>query len=399
MKEREFDIQVRNLLQNAQEPVSPQVWEGIQAGLDKKRRVVPVRVWRAAASVAAAAAVAAVVLLRPSGPVIQDHSNPIITIAEAPAAPVEETAAAERQEPASVEEQIAASRSVRLARTVSLPVQETAPEEQIPAAAEEEVLPVQEEKPVQKTPEEAVISARPAPVQEDVQARFNLLARAESKSSAGRGFSITASGNLQDVFRSSVKGGVMRPYSAPPANSEEGIYNQSPELSFSLPFSAGIGLKYNFSPRWGVGIGIRYTNLSRTFIGDYVGAGFREIQTDIDNHQHWIGIPLHLYYDIVNRGRWRVHTFAGASTEFLLDNDFLVHGSSKDFHYHQKGSRPQWSGDFGLGVEFRITPSLGIYLDPSVRYFFRTELQPRSLRTIQPLRFDLEAGLRFSFGE
>ena len=398
MNEREFDIQVRNLLQNAQEPVSPRVWEGIEAGLDKKRRVVPAWIWRAAGSVAAAAAVAAIVLLRPSTPVIQDHSNPIITIAEAPAAPVEETAAAERQEPASVERQIASSRSVRLARAVPA-VQETAPEELLPTVAEEEVLPAQEEEPVQKTPEKAAVSARPAPVQEDVQARFNLLAQAESKPSAGRGFSITASGNLQDVFRSSVKGGVMRPYSAPPVNSEEGIYNQSPELSFSLPFSAGIGLKYNFSPRWGVGVGLRYTNLSRTFIGDYVGAGFREIQTDIDNHQHWIGVPVHLYYDIANRGRWRVHSFAGVSTEFLLDNDFLVHGSSKDFHYHQKGSRPQWSGDFGLGVEFRITPSLGIYLDPSVRYFFRTELQPRSLRTIQPLRFDLEAGLRFSFGE
>ena len=396
MNDKEFDIQVRNLLQNAQEPVSPRVWEGIEAGLDKKRRVVPAWIWRAAGSVAAAAAVAAIVLLRPSTPVIQDHSNPIITIAEAPAAPVEETAAAERQEPASVERQIASSRSVRLARAVPA-VQEPDSEVQETPAAQEEV-PVVPGKPAKKTPE-TPIPSKGAPVQEDVQARFNLLAQAESKPSAGRGFSITASGNLQDVFRSSVKGGVMRPYSAPPVNSEEGIYNQSPELSFSLPFSAGIGLKYNFSPRWAVGVGLRYTNLSRTFIGDYVGAGFREIQTDIDNHQHWLGIPLHLYYDIVNRGRWRVHTFAGASTEFLLDNDFLVHGSSKDFHYHQKGSRPQWSGDFGLGVEFRITPSLGIYLDPSVRYFFRTELQPRSLRTIQPLRFDLEAGLRFSFGE
>ena len=396
MNDKEFDIQVRNLLQNAQEPVSPRVWEGIEAGLDKKRRVVPAWIWRAAGSVAAAAAVAAIVLLRPSTPVIQDHSNPIITIAEAPAAPVEETAAAERQEPASVERQIASSRSVRLARAVPA-VQEPDLEVQETPAAQEEV-PVVPGKSAKKTPE-TPIPSKGAPVQEDVQARFNLLAQAESKPSAGRGFSITASGNLQDVFRSSVKGGVMRPYSAPPVNSEEGIHNQNPELSFSLPFSAGIGLKYNFSPRWAVGVGLRYTNLSRTFIGDYVGAGFREIQTDIDNHQHWLGIPLHLYYDIVNRGRWRVHTFAGASTEFLLDNDFLVHGSSKDFHYHQKGSRPQWSGDFGLGVEFRITPSLGIYLDPSVRYFFRTELQPRSLRTIQPLRFDLEAGLRFSFGE
>ena len=396
MNDKEFDIQVRNLLQNVQEPVSPRVWEGIEAGLDKKRRVVPAWIWRAAGSVAAAAAVAAIVLLRPSTPVIQDHSNPIITIAEAPAAPVEETAAAERQEPASVERQIASSRSVRLARAVPA-VQEPDPEVQETPAAQEEI-PVVPGKPAKKTPE-TPIPSKGAPVQEDVQARFNLLAQAETKPSAGQGFSITVSGNLQDVFRSSVKGGVMRPYSAPAANSEEGIYNQSPELSFSLPFSAGIGLKYNFSPRWAVGVGLRYTNLSRTFIGDYVGAGFREIQTDIDNHQHWLGIPLHLYYDIVNRGRWRVHTFAGASTEFLLDNDFLVHGSSKDFHYHQKGSRPQWSGDFGLGVEFRITPSLGIYLDPSVRYFFRTELQPRSLRTIQPLRFDLEAGLRFSFGE
>ena len=38
MKETEFDIQVRNLLQDAQESVSPSVWEGVQAGLARKRR-------------------------------------------------------------------------------------------------------------------------------------------------------------------------------------------------------------------------------------------------------------------------------------------------------------------------------------------------------------------------
>ena len=53
----------------------------------------------------------------------------------------------------------------------------------------------------------------------------------------------------------------------------------------------------------------------------------------------------------------------------------------------------------GLGVEFRISPRVGIYLDPNFRYYFNTQNQPRSLRTIQPLRFEMEAGVRFSFGQ
>ena len=32
MNKNEFDIQVRNILQDAQESVSPSVWEGVQAG-------------------------------------------------------------------------------------------------------------------------------------------------------------------------------------------------------------------------------------------------------------------------------------------------------------------------------------------------------------------------------
>jgi len=91
--------------------------------------------------------------------------------------------------------------------------------------------------------------------------------------------------------------------------------------------------------------------------------------------------------------------FTGGTMEFLVDNDYLVHGTQKDIHYHQRGTRPQFSAGLGVGVEFKITPWLGLYLDPSFRYYFRPDLQPRSLRTIQPLRFDLEAGLRFSLGK
>lgn len=392
MKENEFDIQVRNLLQNAEEDVSPKIWEGVAAGLDKKHRVVRMRFWGSLAGAAAAAAVVAGVVLFPRPVVIEDHSNPIITIAEAPVT-VEETTTVTELKPQTVAPVRSPRRTVRLAQDLSAAEVPAAPA--APAAVED----AEEEEPVVIPAREAVPAPADAAALLEDQAQFNRLAFAESRETSGRGLSVDFSGNLQDKRRVNVPGGVVRPYSAPPLYAQEGIYNESPEVSFSLPFSVGAGLKYNFSPRWGVGVGLRYTNLSRTFVGDYLGEGFLLQQTDIDNHQHWLGIPVHAYYNIVNRGRWRVHAFAGAGVELLLDNDFLIHGSHKDIHYHQKSTRPQWSGDLGLGVEFKITPLVGIYLDPSFRYYFRTDLQPRSLRTIQPLRFDIEAGVRFSFGE
>ena len=180
----------------------------------------------------------------------------------------------------------------------------------------------------------------------------------------------------------------------------QGVYDEQPELNFSLPFSLGIGVKYHFNSRLALGTGIRYTYMSRTFMGCYndVNQNIHIDQpTDIDNHQHWLGVPLNFYFNIIDNGRWRLHTFVGGAGEFLVDNDYLIH-YSPDIHYHTHGNRIQWSVAGGLGVEYRLTPKVGLFLDPSVRYYFGAENQPRSIRTIQPLRMEVEAGVRFSFG-
>ena len=393
MNEKEFDIQIRNLLQNAEESVSPEVWEGVRAQLEAKPRVVPL-FWRWSGAVAAVAAVvvAAVFLFRPGGQDI--HSNPTISIAEVPEAtvPVVEEPATEHLFP-EVKEQVA-PRSSQIAYVPSgTPI--AVPEQEVVLPEEQSAAPVRSASEVRAIGPD---TAQHADV--DDNSLLNRLAFSEKEKASGRGFSLLASGNIQGNERGEVgPAGGMRRYSAPPLGAGEGVYNESPETSFRLPFSVGLGFKYNFTSRWAVGTGIQYTNLGRTFVGDYISAeGFAIPATDIDNQQHWLGIPLNAYYDIVKRGRWRVHAFAGGAAEFLIDNDFLIHNSPKDVHFHSRGQVPQWSIDGGLGVEFKITPVVGIFLDPSVRYYFNTEAQPRSLRTIQPLRFDLEAGVRFSFG-
>lgn len=396
MNEKEFDIKVRNLLQNAEEPVSPKVWEGVAAGLDKRRRVVPVRFWGYAATLATAAAVALFVLLKPAAPTLEpEHSNPSIFMSEASGETVPETEVAPVQEVVPVElVQAPRRRPQRLAQAKETTAPEVLPEAAPAATAPEApaAKPAVQEK---ATPEEAAAQAQKA----NDNNLLNQLAFEEkvAKKTVG-GVSILAYGNVQTSQRSGIHGAYRR-YGAPSRDSEIGIYNESPEVSFALPFSLGVGLQFNLSSRWAIGTGIRYTNLSRTLVGDYKGDGFYLPQTDIDNHQHWLGVPVNFYYNFVNTSRWNVHAFVGGAAEWLIDNDFLVHNSPKDIHYHQRGTLPQWSAGIGLGVEYKLTPYLGIYLDPSARYFFATDKQPRSLRTIQPLRFDVEAGLRFSFGK
>lgn len=397
MTEREFDIQVRNLLQDAQEPVSPELWEGVADGLARRRRAVILRVWGSVASVAAAAVVALFVFLRPSAPVLApEHSNySSIFMSEESGEPLlPQEKLVEVQVPRNIPRLAAAVPVSRPSPASPLPEPEV---DEVPASVQKASAPVPEK--AAPAPEKA--ESAPEVKAQDANAALNLLAFEAGKSAKKKaaGFSMAAFGNLQTSQRAGIQG-VYRRYGAPPLGNQEGIYNESPEVSFSLPFSVGVGFQWNLSPKWALGTGIRYTNLQRTVVGNYKGDGFYLEQTDIDNRQHWIGVPVNVYYNFINKGRWNVHAFAGGGVEWLLDNHYLIHNNPSDIHYHQpKNGIPQFSAGAGLGVEFKITPVVGLYLDPSFRYFFATQKQPRSLRTVQPLRFDIEAGVRFSFGK
>lgn len=393
MKEKEFDIAIREILQQAEEPVSPRVWEGVEAGLNR-RRIFPVWAWGFTA-VATAAAIALVVFLQTPG--VTEHSNPTISIVETPEATV-----------LPIEEQVARNVS-RLAHVPEPVIKE------VPAVPAEEIPDLEQEEEVQEfisTPLEEKVSTiaavqpdtMPESAVEDNDA-LNKLAYSERKQKEPRGFSFTASGQMQGNTRGEVSyKGVNRapgsmPLLAPVV--DHGVFNEQPELNFSLPFSLGIGVKYHFNSRLALGTGIRYTYMSRTFLGCYNDISnniYIDRLTDIDNHQHWLGVPLNFYFNIIDNGRWRLHTFVGGAGEFLVSNDYLIH-YSPDIHFSQHGNRIQWSVAGGLGVEYRLTPTVGLFLDPSVRYYFGAENQPRSIRTIQPFRVEVEAGVRFSFGE
>ena len=385
MKENEFDNYIRELMADAEAPVSPAVWEGISAGLDKaaRKRVVPMWLWSAAAA-SVAAAIAAVFVLRPTPEVAP--AVPVALVEGTPG-PAEETPApaADIQENSIPDITTQVRRVSRSQAYVSLqePVQNVT---------------------VQETPVTRPTLTLQAPAPQQVETEvidpmaFNRLIFAAHKPTA-RGLTFGAQGSLQGNDRGESR--VIDLRRAPALYPMETTIFENPEFSFTPPISVGLQVRYDFSPRWGIGTGINYTFMSRTFVGTYyrfddLGNELEPITSDIDNQQHWIGVPLNLYFHFVNTGKLNVYAVAGAAMEKMLSNHFLIHDNMADYHYQK--SLPhgfQSSATLGAGLEYRITPYLGIYVDPSLRYYFNNR-QPRSIRTIQPLRFDLEAGIRFT---
>ena len=398
MKENEFDIYVRNLMAGAEESVSPDLWKGVEARLDHSaapKRAVPAWLWRSMAGVAAAAAVTAAVVL--TSPEKNLSNQPTInTVASATDAPLPEETLPEEEVSPVVEQ--ASRLQARTARVWEAPALDVCKEPDEPLVSEA-VVPDEH-----RRPQSIIVPAarREESVSSDQDA-FNRLAFEEHKTHRRGTYSMSLQGNLQSNTRPQSPASTIRRTSGifvAPNPTQTGILSERPEFSFGLPVSAGIGFRYDFTPRWGIGTGIQYSNLSRSFMGNYFevsdGVVTKSLyDTDISNQLHYVGIPLNLFFNIVNDGNWNVHVRMDGLAEKLVDNHFVIHDTGGDIHYRQKVKPLQLSAGMGVGVEFKFTPYLGIYFDPTLRYYFDCG-QPRSLRTIQPLRLDFEVGLRFS---
>lgn len=373
------DQDIRDILYNAEEPVSPGVWSAVAAGLDAKKRIVPAWMWGAMAFAAAAAVAVGVFLWRPNDIRLEEYS---------PASPL--AAQLQNSLPGGIVMPTEVSSAPVRKAAAPIALREEATLEAVPTAT---INPV----PLQKLSSRLAMPPHSSYVaQVDDNYLLNELAW-EEKPLPGRDISLTAAGNFQASSKAPFLS--RRGAAAAAVAPQEGVYDPVPESDKpGFPFSVGLGVKWNFAPRWAIGTGVNYTNLSRSFIGSFQEDGWKEENKPIDNMQHWIGVPVNFYFDVVRSPRWRVHVLAGGEMDYLLANNFTIHGN-KPIPWQKKGTSFQWSAGVGAGAEYMITPRLGIYLNPTVRYYF-THVSGADINglPVHPVRFMMEGGLRFSIG-
>jgi len=174
------------------------------------------------------------------------------------------------------------------------------------------------------------------------------------------------------------------------------------ESKFGIPVSFGIGFRFYILPNFSVGSGLDYSLLSRTFDGLYeevnnAGLVISSETGSVHHTMHYLGIPLNIYYDIISADKIKFYAYGGGEAEFCLNNHYNLYTNSGSYiHHTDPVEKMQWSIGVGLGVEFKLSNLVGLYLDPSAKYYFPC-YQPKNIRTERPLMFNFDAGLRFNF--
>lgn len=180
-----------------------------------------------------------------------------------------------------------------------------------------------------------------------------------------------------------------------PGTSSSGI-RELTESTYGIPLTLGLGVRFYLLPGFSIGTGVDYSMLTRTFTGTYKGpeSDGSEVSGDIQHTIQYVGIPIDLYYDILSSDKIKFYVYGGGEAEFCVSNRFTVF-SSPEIKCSEPVRKLQYSVGAGVGVEFRLADKLGLYLDPGVKYYFAGG-QPKSIRTDKPLMFNFDAGLRFS---
>jgi len=373
---------------NAQEEVPSGVWSRVSASLNAK--AAPVFTWwhATAVAVAAAAAIVAGIMIPGSRDnSTQPHINTIAVVEQ----PETETAIllADVIEPAK-------PITISTTRHERVSVKQEISETVAPASSEEtQIVAVPEKEPKTHKPAKPKTQESKEPVTDP----FVGMEQETVQSGHKTGISITAGGSIGS--NGNPKEGVagMRRSSSMSNLARKEIREVSKNSSFALPVTAGLGVRIDLGHNWSIGSGINWTMLERTFNGTYTifgtdGSVDREISGSIRNTIHYIGIPVNIYYDMLKGEKTKFYTFAGGTFEKGISNKYKIPAPEGNLFYSEKVDGIQFSAAAGFGVEFLLGKKVGLYFDPSIRYYFDCK-QPASIRTQQQLMLNLELGLRF----
>ncbi len=411
---QEFDRQMKSVLQDAGEKAPRRVWRAVSARLDSAAAAA--LWWRWAVPALVAAAVVAGLFLtgtfgsRTSGAgdvdilAVATDPQPSGEISVSEAVALLDEPAPEQIAPVS-----ARRASVRPVRTGS---EEAAPET-APAEEDEAIAPAAN-RPAANMPSSNEAEAAPADngaataegkkATESVEASDNaaVWARIEQEEQSHRREGV----RLRNMYAQGSVGGNDSNLSyggngisrlAPGAGSVDAGISEAGQSTYGVPFTVGLGVRLGLGSKLSVGTGLDYSLLTRTFQGSYTGSAASAYEGRISHSVSYLGVPVNIYYDLFRTrdDLINIYVWGGGEAEWCLSNSYRLMNSAFTAVTDKAGGF-QYSAAAGLGMEFRLSEVLGLYADPSVRYYFHGE-QPKSIRTDKPFMFNFNAGLRFNF--
>lgn len=392
--DREFDLLIRSKMADVEEKVPSRVWNAIDSRLGK-----PKAAWgwkETGICLAVAASVLLAVIL--SGTF---SSRTITTDTEITSSALAQTVDTTEPE---VQVTVEASQTEMSAAPAPVMAGKTPkPEAVTPAATVSTDKPYEEseaaEEAIKEEKPDSTIEKTTSPAKE-VRTFTDPFATADYEDSqkSGRKVLFEANGILGNNgdIKNTLSGGKMA------VSGNKGPVtgvSENGESVYGIPVTFGIGARVYLTEKLSLGSGLNYSLLTRPFQGIYteVNGGNITLKTgncDITHTLQYVGIPLNIYYDVLDTGLLKFYVFGGGTAEKCISDRYRIHTDPETLRYSESATGVQLSTALGLGLQFPLTDRLGLYIDPSARYYFDCN-QPKSVRTQRPFMFNFEVGLRF----
>ena len=164
--------------------------------------------------------------------------------------------------------------------------------------------------------------------------------------------------------------------------------SQQGNAKHHAPVSVGLQVAFGIAPRLSLSTGLVYTRTSSDFYPYAPSSSYNVHQV-----LHYVGIPVGLNYEFWQSGGFHAYVMAGAEADYNLKNDTEEEGVKKE---NAKRDRVQFSGKASLGAQYDITPKVGLYIEPGAKYYFDNGSHVENTFKDKKLNFNLQFGLRFN---
>lgn len=168
------------------------------------------------------------------------------------------------------------------------------------------------------------------------------------------------------------------------------------KVEYEKPFTLGLSASIGLNDRWSVLTGLEYTRLRSSYTIGRDTLYLKNQQT-----VHYMGVPLGLSYTIWSKGNLHLNASAFGKMEIPVAgilNSEHHNGVAYTYQNTLKFKAPiQWSAGAGIGFQYNLTPWMGLYVEPQVRYYFDTGGGIQTIRQVQPVEFAVPFGVRLTF--
>ena len=181
------------------------------------------------------------------------------------------------------------------------------------------------------------------------------------------------------------------------------VFNQGKELQTEvkhrLPIRVGVLFTYNINNYIGIESGVTYTNLTSD-----MREGSENHYFTSEQKLHYVGVPINLKYRIFAQKAFQLYASSGFLVEKsvsgeLIKSYFLDNQFTQTERESLKINSLQWSVNVATGVQYNFSSLIGVYAEPGISYYFDNNSPVETIYKDKPLNFNLNVGVRFTFGK